>query len=88
MLTTYVMPPALTAELYHALGDLPRVTLDRNAVDTAGRHGVGFRIKAGLGRYEIILNPRTYRLMGDETGKFGGSAILSQARVSGPGKTH
>ena len=88
MLTTYVMPPALTAGLYHALGDLPRVTLDRNAVDIAGRHGIGFRIKVGLGRYEIILNPRTYRLMGDETGNSNASAILHQARVSGPGKTH
>ncbi|HEY3902401.1 MAG TPA: hypothetical protein VGM14_00660 [Streptosporangiaceae bacterium] len=35
MLTTYAMPPRLTAEMYHALGDLPRVTLDRNAVDAA-----------------------------------------------------
>ncbi len=51
------VPPRLTAELYHALGDLPRVTLDRHAVDAAGRHGVGFRIRAGSAKYEIILNP-------------------------------
>jgi hypothetical protein len=88
MLTTYVMPPRLTAEMYHALGDLPRVTLDRHAVDAAGRHGVGFRIKAGQVRYEIILNPRTYRLMGDEAGSYSASAILRQVLVSGPGKTH
>ncbi|HET7015631.1 MAG TPA: CU044_5270 family protein [Streptosporangiaceae bacterium] len=86
LLTTYVMPPRLTAELYHALGALPRVTLDRHAVDAAGRHGVGFRIRSGTTEYEIILNPRTYRLMGD-SGYYGASAILHQARVTGPGKT-
>ena len=37
------MPPALTAELYRALGNIPGVTVDRHATDIAGRHGLGFR---------------------------------------------
>jgi hypothetical protein len=93
MLTSYVMPPRLTAELYRALGDIPGVTVNEHAADVAGRPGVGFISPAlpGAGHMEIILNPRTYRLMGadllqgprrqlDE-----GTAILREALVSGPG---
>ena len=40
------MPPALTAELYRALGDISGVTVDQHAVDVAGRAGIGFQITA------------------------------------------
>jgi hypothetical protein len=40
MITSYVMPPQLTAELYRALGDIPGVTVDEHAVDVAGRPGI------------------------------------------------
>ena len=36
MLTSYLMPPRLTAELYRALGDIPGVTVSDDAVDVAG----------------------------------------------------
>ncbi len=93
MLTSYVMPPRLTAELYRALGDIPGVTVNNHAVDVAGRHGVGFISPAlpGGGNMEIILNPRTYRLMGDDLlwgprhRLLNGTAILQKALVSGPG---
>lgn len=93
MLTSYVMPPQLTAEMYRALGDIPGVTVDDHAVDVAGRHGVGF-ISTGMpggGNEEIILNPRTYHLMGDSVlwgsrhRLLNGTAILREALVSGPG---
>jgi hypothetical protein len=42
MITSYVMPPQLTAELYRALGEIPGVTADAHAVDVAGRPGIGF----------------------------------------------
>jgi hypothetical protein len=93
MLTSYVMPPRLTAELYRALGDIPGVTVDGHAVDVAGRHGVGF-ISPGLpggGNEEIILDPRTYHLMGDgllwgpRHHLLNGTAILRKTLVSGPG---
>ena len=63
LLTTYVMPPALTAELYRALGNIPGVTVDRHATDIAGRHGIGFRITMppadeGRGFDELILTRR------------------------------
>jgi hypothetical protein len=66
LLTTYVMPPRLTAELYRALGEIPGVTVDTHAVDVAGRPGIGFRhtVQPAAGTEEIIIDPHTYRLMG------------------------
>jgi hypothetical protein len=93
LLTSYVMPPALTAELYHGLGDIPGVTVDHHAVDVAGRTGIGFRIRPpGFTRgtaYELIVNPHTYRLMASQWPSAGhkssGVAILRRVLVSGPG---
>ncbi len=93
MLTSYVMPPRLTAELYRALGQIPGVTVDDHAVDVAGRPGVGFISPAlpGAGNTEIILSPRSYRLMGDDLllgprrELVNGTAILRETLVSGPG---
>jgi hypothetical protein len=87
LLSTYVMPPRLTAELYRALGDLHGVEVYRNVTDVTGRHGIAFympfRPHARTGE-DIIVNPRTYQLMG-----FGnrqdGTAVLYQAIVAGPG---
>jgi hypothetical protein len=101
LLVTYVMPPALTAELYRALGNIPGVTVDRHATDIAGRHGIGFKIALpagqGAGFDELILDPRTFALMGQQAtlgpaagAKAGqvvsGVAILKSALVSGPGR--
>lgn len=102
MLFTYVMPPARTAELYRALGDIPGVTVDRHAVDVAGRHGIGIQMTIpviqgyGGSVVQLILNPKTYDVMGQQS--FGterrrpsvprqvyGGAILKTALVSGPG---
>jgi hypothetical protein len=95
-----VMPPALTAELYRVLGNIPGVTVDRHAADIAGRHGIGFRIALpdgqGAGFDELILDPRTYALMGQQATAgpaagakagqvIGGVAIVKSALVSGPG---
>jgi hypothetical protein len=102
LLITYVMPPALTAELYRALGDIPGVTVDRHAVDVAGRDGIGFQITAPRMQnaagvvVQLILNPKTYDVMGQQSFDTGqrrpsvprhvyGSAILKAALVSGPG---
>jgi hypothetical protein len=99
LLTSYVMPPRLTAELYRALGDIPGVTADPHAVDVAGRPGAAFRIAvppwAGGGIQEIIVDPHTFHLMGtdlienapaaDRGTVLTGMAILHMALVSGPG---
>jgi hypothetical protein len=87
------MPPRLTAEMYRALGDIPGVTVNEHAVDVAGRPGVGFISPAmpGAGNMVIILNPCTYRLMGQSLvlgprhQLVNGTAILHWTLVSGPG---
>lgn len=71
--------------------------IDKNAVDTDGRHGVGFTLPypqengdVNHGWLAIIVNPRTYRFLGlkswDSSGKaVTGTAVLREALVSGPG---
>src|SRR5207247_1676639 len=68
LLATYVMPSELIAELYRALGDIPGVTVDHHAVDVAGRNGIGFTLPslAGGAIDEIVIDPRTYHLMGQQ----------------------
>jgi hypothetical protein len=99
LLTSYVMPPRLTAEIYLALADISGVTVDPHAVDVAGRHGAGFSMALppgdGGGLMEIIIAPVTFHLLGTAliatapAGEFGkvlnGTAILRMALVSGPG---
>lgn len=100
MLTTYMLPPALTAEFYRALALISGVTRDRHAVDVAGRPGVGLSIALPPafdgGIDEIIINPRTHQLAGQQllsTPLAGsaphvesGTAILQHAPVSDPGQ--
>jgi hypothetical protein len=93
LVTTYVMPPSLTAELYRALGDIPGVRVNGHAEDVAGRQGIGFisPSQPSGGNMELIFDSKTYRLIGDDflSGPshrpVSGTAILRQALVSGPG---
>jgi hypothetical protein len=91
MLRSYVMSPAMTAELYKALGDIPGVMVARNVADLAGRRGVAFRIPMapGMPGYrEIIVNPHSYQYMAWQSPQgrgIGGEAILREALVPGPG---
>jgi hypothetical protein len=76
LVVSYVMPPALTAELYRALGDVPGITVNDHAVDAAGRTGIGFQSPVPVipphqaGAFpiypvdQLILDPSTYELMG------------------------
>ncbi|HET7012692.1 MAG TPA: CU044_5270 family protein, partial [Streptosporangiaceae bacterium] len=100
MLTTYVMPPALTAELYQTLGILPGVTIDHHAVDVAGRPAIGLSMAMprafGGGFDEILIDPGTHQLAGDQlltaaragsaSHVLSGTAILQSVAVSGPGQ--
>ena len=75
-LSTYVLPPGLTAELYQALGDIPGLTVDPHATDVAGRPGIGLMLPMAPGSrltQEIVLAPRTYHLLGYQ--------VLRQRRV-------
>ena len=90
----YILIPSRTAEFYQALGLLPGVRLDRHATDVAGRRGVAFTMDQDGptgGVVQIIVNPRTFGLMGIDGYPlrrswpgFEGDAILSTTPVSGP----
>jgi hypothetical protein len=67
MLWAYAMPPKLTAEIFHALADVPGVKVDTHATDEDGRPGVAFVLQAADRypiRMELVLNASDYRLMG------------------------
>lgn len=52
------------AELYAVLVTLPGVQFTRNAIDAAGRAGIGLYLVQDNNVNEIIVNPRTYVYMG------------------------
>jgi hypothetical protein len=99
-LMSYVLPPKVAAELYRALGDIPGVTVDKDATDAAGRHAPAFVLTdkdypGGGWTAEIFLNPHTFQLASYAehfparcecpSPGTGETAILRQALVSGPG---
>jgi hypothetical protein len=87
-LSSYVMTPALTAEIYRALGDIPGVTVVAK-VDVAAQLGTGFRIPLKDGYLELIINSATYQYVATQ-GSFSDGVqsnvvVVRQALVSGPG---
>ena len=68
LLDNYVLPPAVAAELYRAVADIPGVTVNPHATDLAGRRDPAFtlRVKDGPGYdiFDLILDRHTYTLMG------------------------
>jgi hypothetical protein len=88
LLSSYVMPPALTAELYQALGDIPGVSVVPG-VDVDGQACTGFRIPLTGGDLELIVNAATYQYvatLGSFPGGGRGTVVVArQALVSGPG---
>ncbi|MEU4834046.1 hypothetical protein [Streptosporangium sp. NPDC023615] len=64
------MPPRLEATLFQALALIPGVRIEQGVVDAAGRAGLGVW-KEGLGdrstRRYFILDPGTYRYLGEQT---------------------
>jgi hypothetical protein len=88
LLSSYVMPPPLTAEMYQALGDIPGVSVVSHVV-VADQPCTGFRMPLKGGYVELIINSSTYQYMATQ-GSFpggvqGGVVVASQALVSGPG---
>jgi hypothetical protein len=61
-----LLPPAVEAAFYRALGRLSGVTLVPGAVNLDGRPAIAVaRVQEGWLREEILLDPRTYRLIGE-----------------------
>lgn len=78
-----LIPPKTNAALYRALARIPGVRVVGDATDYAGRRGIGVIFDRG-GRSAggpIVLDPRTYRYMGNSH-----QAILSFAVVDEPGR--
>lgn len=60
-----IVPPKLAASIYRALAALPDITIDQNAVDAAGRHGVAVGTTGADGiRTELIFDPTSFTLIG------------------------
>jgi hypothetical protein len=95
LLRETVMPPKTAAALYEAAAKIPDVTLERDAVDAAGRHGVGVardNNRAGWRTVWIFdsttleyLGERSYLIRDTTMGKKGTlinkSAVLERAVV-------
>jgi hypothetical protein len=93
LLTCYVLPPKLTAELFHALADIPTVFAKQGVKDKAGQVGVAFikPYNAQSVNEEIILSPADYRVLARADWQAGvipmqEEMFLAQALVSGSGK--
>ncbi len=74
MLTSYVLPPRLTAELYHALADIPTVIAKPSVKDIGGQSGPAFVLPQNSQsvNQEIILSPSTYQLLATADWETGG----------------
>jgi hypothetical protein len=64
LLEDFPLPARFQAELYAVLVSLPGVHFARDAVDAAGRPGVGLYVIQDGYLVEFIINPRTYVYMG------------------------
>jgi hypothetical protein len=92
ILITVPMSGPLRAAVYEVLAQVPGVTLDRNAVDVTGRHGIGIIMKLDypgslpLTR-EIIFAPGTFTVLGGSIimpGMQEKSAIIGNGLVTLP----
>ncbi|MEU7446619.1 CU044_5270 family protein [Streptomyces diastaticus] len=69
LLRETVMPPKTAAALYKAAAKIPGVSVDSDAVDAAGRHGVGIArddTRAGW-RTAWIFDPATFEYLGERS---------------------
>ncbi|MEU5865573.1 CU044_5270 family protein [Nonomuraea sp. NPDC047529] len=61
---TQALPPEVRAALFRGLTTIPGVTVNQDAVDADGRHGVAFSYTGGWTRYDLILDPVDFRFLG------------------------
>jgi hypothetical protein len=100
LLSGAVLPPALNAELYRALGDIPAIGVKHHVTDIAGRAGVAFVLPKTpqSANLEIILDASDYRYLAQAAWQpsdgspnsaipFTETALLRTTLVSGPGST-
>jgi hypothetical protein len=100
LLSKAVLPPAVNAELYRALGDIPAIGVRNHVTDIAGRAGVAFVLPKTpqSANLEIILDASDYRYLAQAAWQpsdgspnsaipFTETALLRTTLVSGPGST-
>jgi len=93
MLTNYVLPPALEAEMYQALAGLPGIQVDSHVTVIDGRAGVAFVLPPTSQSIELglILNPSTYAFLAEAAGLDGRwsveQAAVRTVIVGAPGST-
>jgi hypothetical protein len=76
LLTAEVLPPTLVAELYHALADIPTVTVREHVTDIAGRTGIAFFLPQTVNVY-----PHTAGLPSDEESSNGSAGSDNQELI-------
>jgi hypothetical protein len=86
MLADYVLPPKLTAELYHALADIPTVIAETNVKDIAGQIGLAFIMPQNSQsvNQEIILRPSDYQMIANADWETGGRWVKQKVGWTGP----
>ncbi|MGI5153815.1 hypothetical protein [Microbispora sp. CA-102843] len=62
-----VFRPSLTAALFRIAAGVDGITMVPDAVDAAGRHGVGVTMKEDYTQTELIFDKSTYRYLGERT---------------------
>ncbi|WP_113839190.1 CU044_5270 family protein [Blastococcus sp. TF02A-26] len=98
-LHTGMSPPGTVAALYRAVAEIPGVVVVEDAVDAAGRHGLGLSLTAPAvaTRYEWVIDPTTWTFLGDNSylvegsdrgaagSSAGGSALLARGVADSAG---
>lgn len=93
MLSNYVLPPALAAEMYQALAVIPGVQVDSHVTAIDGQAGVAFVLPATPQsvKQEIILDASNYRYLAHgawfSDSSFSEQAIVRMTIVGAPGST-
>ena len=92
MLSNYVLPPALEAEMYQALAVIPGIQVDSHVTAIDGQSGVALVLPATRqsDKQEIILDASTYRYLAHGTWNFGTfieEAVVKTVIVGAPGST-
>ncbi|MQA88011.1 MAG: hypothetical protein GEV03_26170 [Streptosporangiales bacterium] len=63
-LGVYPVPPEVQAAMFGAAAKIPGVTLVRDSVDAAGRHGVAVALEVDGVQEQLIFDPETFRYLG------------------------
>lgn len=86
-----VIPPDTAAAMFRALAKISHVSVEEDATDMDGRHGVGVVFDAGEhGKLYYVLNPGDYRYMGVKAvhdGQSMGMSVLGSGIVDRAGDT-